>query len=205
EQPVDPPVVEPPPVVLPGAPHAAFDHWAGSPYCLRADSLRDGLFGTPQPKLAPGARFDWEYDAEMDAARAIHRPTCRQQQRFLLETPVDSGSYTTVVAVRVPGDWKDDPSTCIDAEDGKLKTSAIVSKFLQTALTGGRHYLEKRMQRQAWGISGGVKVYDSGLVGPGREDAGGDCAPMVGPFHVCWDTWTWIVEHIDITGGPTIN
>jgi hypothetical protein len=194
------PAVVDPPVIVPASPHAAFDYWSTSPYCLRADSLREGTYyaALAHPAMKAGVAPDWDYAYAIDAARAIHSPTCSQQLRLQLpqDKCVNSGTYTVITSVFIPSGWKDEPAESI-----------IVSKFLQIPSPDFEsHYLEKRMKRQAFGISGGVKVYGAGIEGPGRKDAGSDCAgPMVGPLHVYWDRWTTIIEQIEIgdLGVPT--
>lgn len=228
EPPVTPPVDDPPVVTIPPSdpppapitdPHAVFQKWADSPYCLRADSLREGTdyAALSHPKTnAP----DWDYSGPYDAARAIHNPTCNAQLQLLLppEKRVDSGTYTVVVPVFIPSEWADEPAEFVDT-DGKTRPTTIVSKFLQLAIPSGR-YVEKRMQRAKNGITGGVKVYQEGtpfeVLGPdagvGRKlynlgsGVGSDCAgPMVGPFEFYFDRWTYVVEHIVCRATQTVG
>jgi hypothetical protein len=58
-----------PPVIVPASPHAAFDYWSTSPYCLRADSLREGTYyaALAHPAMKAGVAPDWDYAYAIDA------------------------------------------------------------------------------------------------------------------------------------------
>jgi hypothetical protein len=199
----DPPVViAPPPIVTP---HAAFDRWAASPYCLRADSLRGATDYTAiaNPKETAGVL---SYDEIMDAMRLC--PTTNQHPRLLLpkDKLVDDGTLIVVVQVYIPKEWGAEPPTFINALGVEEKT-ITVSKFFQICVPGPQHYLELRCNPMAGGICGGLKAYDdpgTRALGPGATTgpaygAGSDCAlPMVGPFQIYFDRKTTIVQSIDI-------